>query len=324
MNPGRRHSGATLRAGIAVLLLRAAAAAAAEISPHSVAAVDTHAHVFERLAGPAAGRRYVPAYDATLAELFARFDAHRISHGVLVQPSFLGTDNRLLLGALRAHPGRLRGVVVVDPAISAAELAPMDALGVVGIRLNLIGLPLPQFGAGAWPDFLRTLRRLGWLVEVQREARDLPAVVGPLLAAGLNVVVDHFGRPDPQRGVDDPGFRYLLAQAPSRRLWVKLSGAYRNGPDGIGDAIADAAAPLLLRAFGPERLLWGSDWPHTQFEHVEEYGDARAQLDRWVPQAADREIVLRTAPAALFRIPETAAAPRRGSVLPLSSEPHSP
>jgi predicted TIM-barrel fold metal-dependent hydrolase len=244
-------------------------------------------------------------------ELFKQFDAHHISHGVLVQPSFLGTDNRLLLAALRAHPDRLRGVVVVDPEIPPAELAGMAAAGVVGIRLNLIGLPLPKLSAGPWPAFLGELKKINWLVEVQREAHDLPAVVGPLLAAGLNVVVDHFGRPDPKLGVDDPGFRYLLDQAATRRLWVKLSGAYRNGPDGIGDAIADAAAPLLLRAFGAERLLWGSDWPHTQFEHAEEYADARAQLDRWVTDPAARSAILRRTPAALFRIElEPARRPR--------------
>ena len=100
--------------------------------------------------------------------------------------------------------------------------------------------------------------------------------MGPLLAGGLNVVGDHFGLPDPGLAVDDLGFRYLPAQAPTRRRCVKLSGADRSGPDGIGDAIADAAAPLLLRAFGPERLLWGSDWPPAQFEYAEEYADARA------------------------------------------------
>jgi len=274
-------------------------------------AVDTHAHIFERNSGPAAGSRYVPTYDATTAELFRRFDAHQISHGVLVQPSFLGTDNRLLVAALRAFPERLRGVVVVDPQISGAELVALDAAGVVGIRLNLIGLPLPDLAAAPWPGFLARLKELNWLVEVQREARDLPRVVGPLLAADLKVVVNHFGRPDPGLGVDDPGFRYLLEQAATRRLWIKLSGAYRNGPEGIGDEIAREAAPLLLKAFGPERLLWGSDWPHTQFEQVEEYAEARAQLNQWVPDATERATILQDTPAMLYRIRSTDRTPRK-------------
>jgi predicted TIM-barrel fold metal-dependent hydrolase len=298
------------RAAISALILVAALLLAASgrgadrgTTPSSptLTAVDTHAHIFPRGATPVAGARYVPNYDATLTELFQQFATHGISHGVLVQPSFLGTDNTVLLAALRAHPGRLRGVAVVDPGIAPAQLAELAGAGVVGLRLNLVGQPLPNFEIAPWPVLLGEVRKLGWLVEVQREARDLPHLVGPLLAAGLNVVVDHFGRPDPKLGVEDPGFRYLLAQAPTRRLWVKLSGAYRNGPDGIGDAIADAAAPLLVRAFGAERLLWGSDWPHTQFEHAEEYADARAQLDRWITDPAARRAVLQTTPTALFR-----------------------
>lgn len=282
-------------------------------SPATLTAVDTHAHIFHRGFSPVAGARYVPNYDATEAELFQQFAAHRISHGVLVQPSFFGTDNSVLLAALRAYPARLRGIVVVSPAVAKDQLAAMATAGVVGIRLNLIGQPLPDFQRAPWPDFFNNLKQLRWLVDVQREARDLPKVVGPLLAAGLDVVVDHFGRPDPKLGVDDPGFRYLLTQAATRRLWVKLSGAYRNGPDGIGDAIADAAAPMLLRAFGPDRLLWGSDWPHTQFEHAEEYADARAQLDRWIADPVARRVVLASAPAALFRF-DTAVEPLRDTV----------
>lgn len=308
------------RAAISARILAAALLLAASgrgvdrvtvLSSSNLIAVDTHAHIFQRASAPVAGARYVPNYDATLAELFQQFATHGISHGVLVQPSFLGTDNTLLLAALRAHPGRLRGVVVVDPGIGSAQLAELAAAGVVGIRLNLVGQPLPNFQTAPWPVLLGELQKLDWLVEVQREARDLPSLVGPLLAAGLNVVVDHFGRPDPQLGVEDPGFKYLLAQAPTRRLWVKLSGAYRNGPDGIGDAIADAAAPQLLRAFGPERLLWGSDWPHTQFEHAEEYADARGQLDRWITDPAARRTVLETTPKALFRFQPVADRARR-------------
>ena len=314
LSPSRRYHGILQRWLLLVLAISAAWAGAREAEADSrsvlpLTAVDTHAHIFERDAGPLAGRRYVPNYAATAADLFQRLDAHQISHGVLVQPSFLRTDNSLLLAALREHPARLRGIVVVDPGIAPAELAQMDAGGVVGIRLNLIGLPLPALESAPWAAFLRELKKLNWLVEIHCEGRDLPQVVGPLLAAGLNVVVDHFGRPDPALGVQDPGFRYLLTQARTRRLWVKLSGAYRNGPEGIGDAVADVAAPLLLGAFGAEHLLWGSDWPHTQFEQAEEYSDARAQLDRWVPNPAERTTILRTTPARLFRFQPSAQAP---------------
>ena len=81
---------------------------------------------------------------------------------------------------------------------------------------------------------------------------------------------------------------------------MKLSGSYRNGANGRGEVIADTTVPLLLNAFGASRLLWGSDWPHTQFERVTNYGAARAQLDRWITSPAARSAILRTTPAALY------------------------
>ena len=275
---------------------------------NTLTAVDTHAHIFQRGLKLAAVRRYVPDYDATLPDFLRQLDAHRMTHGVLVQPSFLGTDNEYLLGALKSQPQRLRGVVVVEPTISASELAAFAAVGVVGIRLNLVGAELPNLRGGPWPEFLRQIVKLDWLVEVQREARDLSLVVAPLLEAGAKVVVDHFGRPDPKLGVNDPGFRDLLAAARSRRVWVKLSGAYRNGAD--GDAIAVAALPLLRAAFGPERLLWGSDWPHTQFEQVANYDSVSAQRDRWITNPAERTAILHTTPGALYRFDFSATTAR--------------
>jgi predicted TIM-barrel fold metal-dependent hydrolase len=264
-------------------------------------AVDGHAHIFLRTLPFAAVHRYVPDYDAPLDNYLRELDEHSIAHGVLIQPSFLGTDNEFMRQALRRAPDRLRGIAVVDPTLSSEELARLGADGIVGIRLNLVGVSIPDFQSALWQKFLARLVGLDWLVEVHREARDLPLIIGPLLAAGLKVVVDHFGRPDPKLGVDDPGFRYLLDRGGSRRLWVKLSGAYRNGSGGRGEQVALAAVPLLRGALGLDHLIWGSDWPHTQFEKVASYGSARAALDRWLPNAADRQAVLCATPGRLFR-----------------------
>jgi predicted TIM-barrel fold metal-dependent hydrolase len=115
------------------------------------------------------------------------------------------------------------------------------------------------------------------------------------------VVVDHFGRPDPALGVDDPGFRFLLDAAATRRVWVKLSGAYRNGAAGRGQQVALDAIPLLRTAFGLDRLMWGSDWPHTQFEQNVGYGQTRRAIETWLPDPEERRIVLAETPRALFR-----------------------
>lgn len=267
----------------------------------AVTAIDCHAHVFRRDL-PMPDRRRAPSgYDATVDDYMRMLDTHAISHGVLIQPSFLGTDNSYLVAALRTHSHRLRGVAVVEPGIGAGELQALAEAGVVGIRLNLIGLPTPDFASSTWAALLRQLRQLHWQVEVHQVAAKLQPVIDPLLAAGLDVVVDHFGRPDDALGVEDPGFRYLLSTGRSRQVWVKLSGAYRNGGHGAGEATALAAVPLLIASHGLDRLVWGSDWPHTLFELTANYTAERQLLAAWLPDPAEQDIVLRRTPQALFR-----------------------
>jgi predicted TIM-barrel fold metal-dependent hydrolase len=272
----------------------------ARASQAATAIVDCHAHVFRRDLPMVPGRRYTPDYDATVEDYLGLLDANGVARGVLVQPSFLGTDNQYLLDALRRHPRRLRGVAVVEPNTPPAQLEAMAAAGIVGLRLNLFGQPLPDFTAAPWPDLLRQIGQLNWHLEIHREARDLPVILPALLISGVNIVVDHFGRPDPKLGTDDPGFRALLVAGASRRVWVKLSGAYRNGPAGRGSAIARAALPLLRTAFRPDRLVWASDWPHTQFEKTESYATVGAERDTWFTDAAERAAILGTTPASLF------------------------
>ena len=167
------------------------------------------------------------------------------------------------------------------------------------MRLNLIGQPDPPLGDPLWQTHLKRLSDLGWQVEVQAEARRWPSLLGPMLDAGVQVVADHFGKPDPKLGVDDPGFRHVLKAGTTGRVYVKLSGPYRNGAE--GDAIARAAIPLLRDALGLDHLVWGSDWPHTGFEGKVDYAAMRSDLDAWLPDPAERRIVLVETPAKLFR-----------------------
>ncbi len=264
-------------------------------------AIDCHAHVFLHSLPMPDPRRAPAGYDATPETYLGLLDAHGMSHGVLVQPSFLGLDNSYLLSVLRAHPDRLRGIAVVAPGVTPQQLDALQDAGVVGIRLNLVGLPAPDFSSPGWSALLAELKARDWQVEVHQLAQELKPVLDPLLAAGLHVVVDHFGRPSAALGVDDPGFRYLLSQAQSRQVWVKLSGAYRNGPDGRGQETARAAMPLLLSAFGVQRLMWGSDWPHTLFEKTAHYSAEKTLLESWLPDLQQRRVVLSDTPARLFR-----------------------
>lgn len=269
--------------------------------PASMPGIDGHAHVFSRELDLTAARRYSPDYDATLAMYQHELHTHGLSHGVLVQPSFLGTDNRYLLDALRQAPDQLRGVVVVDRDISRDALEEMDRLGVVGIRLNLMGKALPDFSAPPWQTLFRHIAELDWHVELHRPVADMPALVRALMPSGVKIVLDHFGRPDARLGLDQPGFQETLALAQGGQLWMKVSGIYRlEGDDRQNLAFARAALPLLMHSFGEERLVWGSDWPHTQHEKRVSYGSVVEQLQALgCPEKAMRALLVE-APQMLF------------------------
>lgn len=258
-------------------------------------AIDTHAHVFRRDLPVAERRRYTVDYDATPNDYLAMLRGNGMARGVLIQPSFLGFDNSYLLAVIARNKAALRGIVALPRDTPSAEMARLKQAGICGIRLNLIGRSDPDLEGTQWRAHLDAVATLGWQVEVQCEAARLPKLMPALLASGAPVVIDHFGRPDITLGIEDPGFRYLLNIADSGRVHVKLSAPYRVGPK-----VADAAAPLLLNAFGPDRLLWGSDWPHTQFEAQADAKACRRSLDHWVPDAAMRATILSTTPARLF------------------------
>jgi predicted TIM-barrel fold metal-dependent hydrolase len=281
-----------------VSLVSATAVASRAKSETSLPTIDTHAHVFHRGLKLAPGRRYAPDYDAPLALYLEQLDRNGMSNGVLVQPSFLGTDNSYLVESLKTAGGRLRGIAVVDPSVTADELRALDRAGVVGIRLNLVGQPLPDLAAGEWKALLGNVKSMGWQVELQRNASDLALLAPQLLDHGVTVVLDHYALPDPKLGVADPGFQSVLKLGATRNVWVKISAPYRNGAS--GESFAKEAYPLLRKAYGLDRLLWGSDWPHTQFEASQAYAKNRQFLDALIVDDSERVQVL-ASPYQLFR-----------------------
>ena len=287
----RRRFGAGLASLATVVATTARSEAALPV-------IDTHAHVFHRGLKLAPGRRYAPDYDAPLSLYLEQLDQNGTSNGVLVQPSFLGTDNSYLVDCLKQVGGRLRGIAVVDPAVSADELRSLDRAGVVGIRLNLVGQPLPELASDEWKRLLADVKAMGWQVEIQRNAADLAVLVPHLLDHGVAVVLDHYALPDPKLGVADPGFQSVLGLGATGNVWVKISAPYRNGP--AGEGFAKEAYPLLRSAYGLDRLLWGSDWPHTQFEATQTYAKNRQFLDTLLVDERERAQVL-ASPRSLFR-----------------------
>jgi predicted TIM-barrel fold metal-dependent hydrolase len=247
--------------------------------PHrSPTSVDTHWHVFE--AGQSVpGARYTPAYTAPFAAWRALAASVGVTHGVLVQTSFMGADNRLLLGQLAQHPDTLRAVAVVAPEASPALLSSLHAQGVRGIRLNLAGGPHAMAGWADAQALWDAVSQLGWHVELHTDTGALPPVLAALPVA-LPLVLDHFAKPAQARLHDATvaavGQRQRRSGAGG--VHVKLSAAYRLGPG----ADPSALAHLWLDELGPQALLWGSDWPCTNHEPRADYPTLHAALADWL------------------------------------------
>lgn len=268
------------------------------LHPPALTGVDTHAHVFRQDLPMVANRRYSPHYDASVEQYLDHLDRHGFSHGVLIQPSFLGTDNHFMLDALRRYPQRLRGVAVVEVGVSETELDALAEAGVVGIRLNLIGKALADYSGPAWIALFQRLALRGWQVEIQRGIDDLALIVPAIRACGVTVVIDHFGLPTGGIDAGNPHHQAFLALLNDDGVWLKLSAAYRSQSD-----LAQASHGLaLLReaSGGLQRLVWGSDWPNTQYEQQTDYSRQVAFLEGLLPDASERAQVLKDNPAKLF------------------------
>ena len=256
-----------------------------------LAAIDTHAHVFRRGLPAIPEARYVPESDARLADWLALMHANAISHGVLVQVSFLGTDNSHLLEALDAARGRLRATVQCEPDTPSSTLDDWHRRGVRGVRLNTIGARArPDLSGTAWRAFLARLADRGWHLELHDEGEGLATLLAALEGCPARIVVDHFGYPG-----QPTGYAAMLRCAERQAVFVKLSAAYR-----LGGADPVRWASDLLAKLGPGRLMWGSDWPHTRHEGRHDYAALRREMATWVPDASSRRTILRDTPAALF------------------------
>ncbi|MDO5625821.1 MAG: amidohydrolase family protein [Pseudomonadota bacterium] len=254
--------------------------------------VDTHFHVF-RAGDGVPGARYVPAYASSFESWSDAAQGQGITHGVLVQTSFLGTDNRLLADCLRAHPDRLRGIAVIAPDTPRTALEALHQAGVRGMRLNLPGTPHDMSAWTTHHHLWDTLHALGWHVELHTDMGALPPVLAAL-PEGVPVVVDHMGKPDHVSG-GDVTVRALAARARQGQVHVKLSGSYR-----LAGQPPAALARLWLAELGPDHLLWGSDWPCTNHETHAQYDRLLAQLHEWISDEAVANAVLSTNPARLY------------------------
>ncbi|GAP34325.1 amidohydrolase family protein [Piscinibacter sakaiensis] len=280
-------------------------------------AVDCHFHVI----GPPGrfpqhpGRSYT-AGEASLAAWRAAVAPLGVEQGVLVQPSVYGTDHRALLATLQEGAGRLVGVGALASDATEAELDALTASGLRGLRFGhfepgdrrmMPGLvPLAELAALAPRMKARALH-----VDLFTDSRLLDGIAPALRAAGLPVVLDHMGRTPAELGIAHEGMDALAGLLDEGWLWVKLSGlanVSRLAP-GFEDA-RPMHAWLVERC--PQRLVWGSDWPHTR-PSGERPSTARlaATFEAWTPSATVRQQILVDNPRAFYRLPALPApAPR--------------
>lgn len=265
-------------------------------------AVDTHAHVVGARATMAEDRSYTPP-PASADAYLRMLDATGMTFGVLVQVSVHGRDNSLLLRALRAHPARLRGVAVIDPAASDETIAELAASGVAGLRMNTIT------GAGIGLRHLARYERicaaLGWHLQFLANAASLRPAARQLAALSVPYVIDHMGDFDADAGTSSPDWQ-LIHGLVRDGAWVKLSGAYR-----LADPPYAATTPFarsLIEA-APDRCLYGSDWPHTGFwGPMPNDGDLLDLLADWAPDPQVRHSILTTNAHRLYGFPAGQAA----------------
>ena len=253
---------------------------------------DGHAHVFHKSLPMVQKQRYFPKENAYLDCYIELLKEHQLDGALLVQPSFLGTDNTYLLSNIITANSiteyKFRGVVAVQPDISFTALREMNQHGIVGIRFNLIGQPTPDFQSAEWLGLFEKVNLLGWFVELHIEGTRLSGLLPYLLTLCETVVIDHFGLPDADAPLDCPGFRAILDSA-DRNLFVKTSAPFRVFP---GNDSKEAAAKTrtiyqhLWDALGPDKLVWGSDWPWTMFENRHDF----AETMNWLPASSSADL----------------------------------
>lgn len=266
-------------------------------------ACDTHGHIF----GPAAryawnpARGYTPP-DALPAAYEALHAALGVARGVLTQPSVYGTDNRCMLDYVSCHLDRMRAVVAVGPDVDDRTLEAMHAQGARGIRVNVADPGGNPFASFAEIDALgQRLKAMGWHIELLLHVHQMDDMIIDIRRLPVDISVGHLGYMPAGLGVDHPKYGAFLDLVAEGRCWVKLTAPYRitglqHTP--YSDVTPFARALVEQR---PDRILWGTDWPHPICPvPMPNDGDLADHLADWVPDEATRRRILVDNPAKLF------------------------
>jgi D-galactarolactone isomerase len=265
-------------------------------------ACDCHMHIYDARypIAPTATLRPADALVADYKLLQRRLDTTR---NVVVTPSTYGTDNRITLDAIAQIGLTARGVAVVDSGVADSELKRLNDLGIRGIRFNLV-----QTGATT-VDMIEPLSKrvndLGWHIQIHMKGEQIAAIEDLLLRVPARIVFDHLGRLEQPNALSTPGFKTISKLLDKGRTWIKLSGAYQDskvGPPTYSDTVTLARAYIKA---APERMVWGSDWPHPTEKQKPDDAVLFDLLAEWAPDAEERTAILVKNPATLYGFPAT-------------------
>ncbi|HWK44428.1 MAG TPA: amidohydrolase family protein [Stellaceae bacterium] len=265
---------------------------------------DSHVHIF----GPHARFPYAPTrtftpHDVPASRLRALHDGLGIVRAVLVQSACHGTDHAAVLDALADAPDRYRAVALLAPDTAAADIRRLDDAGFRGVRLHF----LPHLGRAPDPDAVRAMVRLirpfGWHIALHVTGRDLVEHHGLIATLEAPVIIDHMGRVDAAEGADGAGFTQLRRLIGAGHVWVKLSGADRVTQRDYPYEDAVALARILAKD-APERVLWGSDFPHPNIRGaMPDDGKLVDLIAEIAPDETARRRMLVDNPATVFGFP---------------------
>jgi predicted TIM-barrel fold metal-dependent hydrolase len=258
-------------------------------------ACDSHVHIFDPARFPYVAKRVYTPPVASIEDLIELQKALRLDRVVIVQPSVYGADNSCTLDAVRKLGDRARAVVVIDKDTSQTQIDEMAAAGVRGIRLNLNTTPSGEVDAD---DSKRTLDRAveqirgrGWHIQFYTRPQIIAALKSHIEQLPFPVVFDHFGAAKASEGVGQHGFDALLDLVKTGRAYVKISGAYRTSDKAPAFPDALALAQALIAA-NPDRIVWGTDWPHPDSA----YGRGRPLTDIAPPFPVDDGLLFNQLP----------------------------
>ena len=267
------------------------------------AACDAHCHVFgpTRVFPYAKRRAYTPPHEAPKERLFALHDMLGIERCVIVQAGCHGHDNRVVADAIAAKGGRYRGVALLPTDVPDASLRQLDAAGFRGVRFNF----MRHLGAGPPPAeviaLAERIAKFGWHLQLHMEPELIAELTPALRGSPVPVVIDHMGRIDASRGLDQPPVKALFSLLEDARFWVKVSGSERCSREEPPYADATPLAARLVATF-PERVLWGTDWPHPNFRAAPpDDGQLVDLLEVIAPTALLRQALLVDNPLRLYR-----------------------